>query len=74
MQGEKQQDLGFVYKCFFFFFGKAHKSKRICEALFDVAKFQRKKCHIERNSQGELHGKEKEEEKRAKCYYLQEDS
>ena len=51
-----------------------HKSKRICEALFDVAKFQRKKCHIERNSQGELHGKEKEEEKRAKCCYLQEDS
>ena len=43
MQGEKQQDLGFVYKCFFFFFGKAHKSKRICEVLFDVAKCKRKR-------------------------------
>ena len=35
--------MGFVYKCFFFFFGKAHKSKRICEVLFDVAKCKRKR-------------------------------
>ena len=64
MQGERQQDLGFVNNVFFFC--KAHKSRRICETLFDVPKFQRKRCHIEKDSQGELCGKEKEEEKKVK--------
>ena len=53
------------------------KSTRICEALFDVAKCQRKRCRIERDSQGEQGGKGKEEEKkvseeRAKCCCIQD--
>ena len=47
------------------FFFKSHKSRRICEVLLDVAKFQRKRCRIERDIQGELRVKEKEEEKKA---------
>ena len=36
--------MGLVNKrLFIFFFGKAHKSKRICEVLFDVAKCKRKR-------------------------------
>ena len=46
-QGERQQCLDFVNNVFF----KAHKSRKICEALFYVAKCQRKRCHIERDSQ-----------------------
>ena len=51
------------------------KSTRICEALFDVGKCQRKRCRIERDSQGEQGGKGKEEEKkvseeRANCCHL----
>ena len=45
MQGKRQQDLGFVSTMLFC---KVHKSRRICEALFDVAKCQRKRFRIER--------------------------
>ena len=34
-QGDRQQGLGFVNNVFFC---KAHKSRRICETLFDVPK------------------------------------
>ena len=43
MQGKRQQGLSLVN----IVFCKAHKSKRICEVLFDVARCQRKRCHIE---------------------------
>ena len=75
MQGEKQQDLGFVNKWFFFFFfGKAHKSKRICEVLFDVAKCKkkRKKNQIEKERERErvVHEEENREERTKCCNFL----
>ena len=47
MQGERQQCLDFVNNVFC----KTHKSRKICEAFFYVAKCQRKRCRIERDSQ-----------------------
>ena len=59
MQGEREQALGFINNAFC----KTRKSRKICEVLFDVAKWQRKRRCIERDSQGEQREKEKEWEK-----------